>query len=102
MRAPTPIPLSSQIIYNLIMFYVYVLKSLKDDNLYFGSTNDLRRRLSDHNTGKVPSTKARRPFELRYYEAYFTENGARQREASLKKDGRALTQLKRRITDSLQ
>ena len=84
------------------MFCVYVLKNLKDDNLYFGSTNDLRRRLSDHNAGKVPSTKARRPLELRYYEAYFKENEARHREASLKKDGRALAQLKRRITDSLQ
>ncbi|MEI6494459.1 MAG: GIY-YIG nuclease family protein [bacterium] len=85
-----------------MMFYVYVLKSKKDDNLYFGSTNDLRRRLSEHNTGKVPSTKPRRPFELRYYEAYTKESDARHREASLKKDGRALAQLKRRITDSLQ
>lgn len=84
------------------MFYVYFLKSLKDDNLYFGSTNDLRRRLSDHNTGNVPSTKARRPFELKYYEAYTKENEARHREASLKKDGRALAQLKRRIINSLQ
>ncbi|MFA6476304.1 MAG: GIY-YIG nuclease family protein [Candidatus Paceibacterota bacterium] len=84
------------------MFYVYVLKSLKDDNIYLGSTDDLRRRLSDHNTGKVPSTKARRPFELRYYEAYHKESEARHREASLKKDGRALAQLKGRITDSLQ
>ena len=84
------------------MFYVYVLKSLKDDNLYFGSTNDLRRRLSDHNTGKVLSTKTRRPFELRYYEAYSTEGEARHREASLKKDGRVLNQLKKRISDSLQ
>jgi putative endonuclease len=84
------------------MFYVYVLKSLKDDNIYLGSTDDLRRRLSDHNTGKVPSTKARRPFELRYYEAYHKESEARHREASLKKDGRALAPLKGRITDSLQ
>ena len=84
------------------MFYVYVLKSLKDDNIYLGSTDDLRRRLSDHNTGKVPSTKARRPFELRYYEAYAKESEARHREASLKKDGRALAQLKGRISDSLR
>ncbi len=84
------------------MFYVYVLKSEKDDKLYFGSTNDLRRRLSDHNSGKVPSTKSRRPFILKYYEAYSAESDARHREASLKKDGRALAQLKRRITDSLQ
>lgn len=84
------------------MFYVYFLKSLKDNNLYFGSTNDLRRRLSDHNNGEVLSTKARRPFELKYYEAYTKEKDARKRESSLKKDGRALSQLKRRIADSLQ
>ncbi len=84
------------------MFYLYVLKSKKDNNIYFGSTNDLRRRLVEHNNGEVKSTKPRRPFELRYYEAYFNENEARKREASLKKDGRALHQLKVRISNSLQ
>ena len=84
------------------MFYVYVLLSKKDNNIYFGSTNDLRRRLSEHNSGKSFSTKSRRPFELRYYESYFDESEARRREASLKKDGRALAQLKRRIQKSLQ
>ena len=84
------------------MYYVYVLKSKQDDNLYYGSTNDLRRRLIEHNSGKVRSTKSRKPFELRYYEAYFNENDARGREYSLKKDGRALAQLRRRIEESLQ
>jgi len=84
------------------MFYVYILKSQKDNNLYFGSTNDLRRRLSEHNSGKVVSTKGRSPLELRYYEAYFEEKDARDREWSLKKDGRALSQLKRRIPESLK
>jgi len=84
------------------MFYVYVLKSLKDNNLYFGSTNDLRRRLSDHNLGKVRSTKGRVPLELKYFEAYSKEKDARARESSLKKDGRALAQLKKRISESLQ
>lgn len=84
------------------MFYVYILKSLKDSNLYFGSTNDLRRRLSEHNSGKVKSTKGRIPLELKYYEAYSDEKDARDREWSLKKDGRALSQLKRRIPESLK
>ena len=83
------------------MYYVYVLKSAKDDKLYVGSTNDLRRRLSEHNRGESLSTKSRRPFELRYYEAYATESDARKREYSLKKDGKALGQLKRRISESL-
>ncbi|KKU81133.1 MAG: Excinuclease ABC C subunit domain protein [Parcubacteria group bacterium GW2011_GWA1_47_8] len=84
------------------MYYLYILKSQKDQHLYIGSTNDLRRRLLEHNSGKVRSTMSRRPFELRYYEAYTSENDARKRGASLKKDGRALAQLKRRSNESLQ
>lgn len=84
------------------MFYLYVLKSKKDNNIYIGSTNDLKRRLLEHNMGKVLSTKGRRPFELRYYESYFNDSDARKREFSLKKDGRALSQLKIRILKSLQ
>ena len=40
-----------------------------DKNLYVGSTNDIARRLTEHNSGKVDSTKNRTPFSL---EAYFT------------------------------
>lgn len=84
------------------MFYVYILKSLADRKLYIGSTDDLRRRLSEHNKGLSKSTKFRRPFELRYYEAFANERDARHREFSLKKDGKALGQLKRRLSESLQ
>jgi len=84
------------------MFYLYVLKSKKDGNLYIGSTNDLRKRLAEHNTGKVFSTKSRTPFELIYYEAYKSESDARSREANLKLRSRAFTQLKKRIKNSLQ
>lgn len=76
------------------MFYFYILKSKVDNNLYFGSTYNLRRRLLEHNNGKVKSTKPRRPFELRYYESFYSENDARKREHSIKKDGRALSQLR--------
>jgi len=84
------------------MFYVYILKSERDGNLYVGSTDDLRRRLAEHNAGRVVSTKPRRPFELRYYEAFYRESDARKREVSLKKDGKALAQLKRRILECLR
>lgn len=83
------------------MFYVYVLKSIKDGNTYIGSTNDLRRRLEQHNSGESKSTKPRAPFELRYYEAYTSEREAKDREFRLKKDGRALNQLRKRIEISL-
>ena len=84
------------------MYYLYILKSLTDEKLYIGSTNDLKRRLSEHNDGLNRSTKSRRPFELRYYESYASEKDARKREYSLKKDGKALGQLKRRISESLK
>jgi putative endonuclease len=86
----------------VVMYYVYILKSLKDEKLYIGSTNDLRRRLSEHNNGLSRSTKARRPFEIRYYEACASGRDARTREYNLKKDGKALGQLKRRISESLK
>jgi len=84
------------------MFYVYILKSKKDHQLYIGSTNDLRRRLKEHNSGDIFSTKARRPFELIYYEVYVAEKDARRRESNLKLRAQALTQLKKRIRESLK
>lgn len=84
------------------MFYVYILKSEKDYNLYSGSTNDLRKRLKEHNNGLVFSTKSRRPFELIYYEAYRSEKDARGREKNLKLRSKAFSQLKKRIQDSLK
>ena len=84
------------------MFALYILKSLKDDNLYIGSTNNLKRRLVEHNSGKVFSTKLRKPFELVYCELYKSASDARKREHSLKLNGRALGQLKRRISESIK
>jgi len=84
------------------MFYVYILKSLKDKMLYTGSTNDLRKRLQQHNQGQVNSTKLRKPFILIYYEAYKDEHDARIREKNLKLRANASTQLKRRIQGSLK
>jgi len=49
------------------VWFVYVLKSLKDNDLYVGSTNIIHRRLAEHNSGKVESTKHRIPFALEAY-----------------------------------
>ena len=83
------------------MVYVYVLKSLKDEELYIGSTNDLKRRIQEHQNGKSFSTRLRRPFELVYYEAYKNEKDAREREQALKLRGNARRFLKERISRSL-
>jgi len=83
------------------MFYMYILQSAVDDELYIGSTNNLQKRFREHNQGLVQSTKSRRPFLLVYYEAYRAEDDAREREDQLKQRGQARTQLKRRINASL-
>ncbi|MEK7508767.1 MAG: GIY-YIG nuclease family protein [Patescibacteria group bacterium] len=66
------------------MYYVYVLLSQKDNKLYTGYTNNLRRRFSEHNDGKSESTKNRRPFSLIYYEAFLHQQDATAREKFLK------------------
>jgi len=83
------------------MFCVYLLKSSKGNDLYVGFTNDLKRRVKEHNNGLVSSTKSRKPFELIYFEAYKSEKDARLREKNLKLRSRAFAQLKKRIIVSL-
>ena len=67
------------------MYYVYILKSLKDDGYYIGQTNNLGKRIIVHNKGRVASTKSRLPFILIKKEEYTTRSEARKRENYLKK-----------------
>lgn len=67
-----------------IMWYVYILLSLKDNQTYVGITNDLKKRFSLHNNGKVFATKGRIPFILIYYEAHHNKFDALTREKFLK------------------
>lgn len=46
------------------MYYVYILKSEKDNKLYIGQTNNLEDRIRRHNEGRVKITRNRRPFTL--------------------------------------
>ena len=64
--------------------YVYVLLSRRDGNFYTGFTHDLKRRFAEHEAGEVPSTAARRPLELVYYEACRSRADATRREVYLK------------------
>lgn len=79
------------------MFFVYVLKSLKDSTTYIGSTEDLDKRLKDHNQGKTKSIKHKLPMELVYYEAYKTKTLARKREIQLKENSSEKEKLYNRI-----
>ena len=79
------------------MYYVYILQSKINDEIYVGSTNDIGRRLKEHNNGEEMSTRRYMPWGLLYYEAYQTEGLARMREKGLKSHGNAIRELKKRI-----
>lgn len=67
-----------------MFFYTYVLLSLKDEEYYIGYTNNLKKRLEEHNSGKNFSTKPRMPLKLIYFEACLNEDDAKQREKYFK------------------
>jgi putative endonuclease len=77
------------------VFFVYVLKSLKDGKRYIGFTINVERRLEEHNRGKSKSVKNRGPFEIIYKEQCKTRAAAIQKEKQLKrfKGGEALKNL---------
>ena len=66
------------------MHYVYLISSKVKKWNYIGCTSNLRERFADHNAGEVKSTKAHKPFDLLYYEAYKNLSLARKREFELK------------------
>ncbi len=84
------------------MFYVYILKSKKDNKLYIGYSSNLRQRIKEHQDGRSYSTKNRRPFELIYYEAYRNEEDAKVRERSFKHSGSVYNGLIKRIERSIE
>ncbi len=81
------------------MWYVYILTSEKDGKLYVGSTNDLKRRLEEHQEGRCESTRSRRPLQLEAYVAVKEESVARSLEKYLK-TGSGIATLRKRILTS--
>ena len=67
-------------------FYTYILEC-SDTTLYTGYTNDLEKRLAEHNGSKLGAkyTKARRPVILKYSESFATKSEAMKRECEIKK-----------------
>jgi putative endonuclease len=82
----------------ITMFYFYVLENELQE-LYFGSTTDLKRRLFEHQAGKSIATKGH-DWVLIYYEAYRNEHDARVREQAVKRYGGTKKHLKSRIANS--
>lgn len=79
------------------MFFVYVLKSLKDGSTYIGYTSDLDKRLEQHNAGKTKSIKSKIPFKLIYHETFENKTEAIKRELKLKKSSYEKEKLFKRI-----
>ncbi len=81
------------------MFTVYILKSIKTEHFYIGCTNNIKRRLIEHNANKTRSLKNRGPFELIYQENYNTLSEGRKRELEIKsyKGGNAFKKLILRV-----
>lgn len=84
------------------MYYVYILKSKKDNKLYIGYTGNLKRRFAQHQKGEVESTSYRLPVELVYYEAYRNINDAQTREKGFKTSGSVYNGLVKRISKSIK
>ncbi len=66
------------------MFYVYILQSDFDKTYYIGFTQDVAKRLLQHNNGKSTYTKRKMPWSLVYVEEYLSKSDALKRERFLK------------------
>ena len=66
------------------MYYVYVIKSLKDGRLYKGMTQTLEKRIDQHNKGENRSTKSYKPWKLVYSKGFVELQEARNYEKYLK------------------
>ena len=73
------------------MYYVYIIKSIAyPDQLYVGCTQDLKKRLSNHNYGTTEHTQKYRPWNLEMYLAFSDKQKAIDFESYLKShSGRA-------------
>ena len=65
-------------------YFVYIIKSLNSEFTYVGMTNDVKRRLNEHNSKKSKSTKHYAPFKVVFQEEHENGGTARTREKFLK------------------
>ena len=81
-------------------FFTYVLRCENKETLYTGTTNDLNRRIKEHNLGLVFYTKNKLPVRLIYFEACLNKDDAYRRERYLK-TGMGKRYLKNRLRGGL-
>jgi len=83
------------------MYYVYVIKSKVNSEIYIGYSANLQQRMIEHNAGKSNYTNRYKPWSLVYYESYRSKNDAQEREKQLKYHGKVWAHLKRRLQKSI-
>jgi len=67
------------------MYFLYILQSQKNGRYYIGSTNNLERRISEHNSGKTRSLKYIRPLNIVFKQEFSEALDAKRMEMKLKK-----------------
>lgn len=82
------------------MYYFYVLRFKRNGKLYKGLTNDLKRRIAEHNSGKSSFTSKNGKFDLIFYEAYISKKDAQSAERYFK-TGHGREVLKDKLKDAL-
>ena len=65
---------------SLIMYYVYILLNEAKTRTYTGVTDDVNKRLAEHNAGKVKSSLPYRPYKVIHIESFETLSEARRKE----------------------
>lgn len=65
-------------------YYVYILYNKIKNFIYIGYSENLTKRVAEHNSGLSQSTKNYKPLELIHYEAYRNIKDAKRREIYLK------------------
>ena len=66
------------------MYSTYILWSDKLQKYYIGHTDNLSRRMTEHNTGKSKYTKLGKSWTLMYHEEFTTKAEAMEREQEIK------------------
>jgi len=79
------------------MYYVYIIKSIKDKSFYVGITDNSKRRLQEHNSGKLKYTRNKKPWILWYLKECVSAKEARKEELYLKKKNRDFKESLRNI-----
>ena len=83
--------------HNLRWYFVYLLQSQKNGSIYIGCTDNLKKRILEHNRGASYHTRKYVPWEILYFEGYRNKDDAFKREQTLKLHAQGLRRLKERL-----